>query len=69
VTVTPLPSLKRNTWYYGVRCACQRVLALCEDVFEGRGDETQMRSPVELAVKCDCGTVTAALMLTKFKTP
>ncbi len=41
MTVIPIPpgDLKPHSWYYGVRCACARLLALAEDCFVGRGTD------------------------------
>ena len=41
MTAVPIPphELKRNTWYYGVKCACARLLAIAEDCFQGSGHE------------------------------
>jgi len=64
----PERELKPNTWYYGVRCACERLLALVEDCFAGRGDDHHVPA-VPLAVHCECGAVTCAKLLQKFKTP
>ncbi|MBV8144008.1 MAG: hypothetical protein JO184_03290 [Gammaproteobacteria bacterium] len=64
----PSHELKPNTWYYGVRCACGRLVALGEDSFAGRGDDHHI-SAVTLAVQCECGTVTSTKVLQKFKTP
>jgi hypothetical protein len=60
---------KCNTWYYGVRCTCERFLALCEDCFAGKGNEDVLKTPTPLAVECECGAVTSARVLEKFKTP
>jgi hypothetical protein len=69
MTTVPIPArdLKRNAWYYGVRCSCARFLALCEDLFMGRGSETHCLSSVPLVVECVCGTVTQAQRLRRFK--
>jgi hypothetical protein len=69
MTAVPIPThqLKRNTWYYGVRCSCARLIALCEDLFEGKSDEAQLRFPVSLSVECECGAVTHVQRLQKFK--
>jgi hypothetical protein len=64
----PSRELKANTWYYGVRCACQRLVAIGEDSFAGRGDDHHV-SAVPLTVQCECGAVTRAEVLQKFKTP
>ena len=69
VTVAPLQDLKAKTWYYGVRCACERLLAVCEDCFAGKGDEAVLHVPLALAVECECGAVTEAPILHKFRTP
>lgn len=68
--VLPIPhhELKRDTWYYGVRCACAYLLALAEDCLSGNG-ENHYRSDVPLDVRCECGEVTRTLLLHKFKTP
>lgn len=65
--VIPSDELKRNTWYYGVRCTCARLLALVEDCFAGKGDDQHV-SAVPLAVHCECGAVMHARILHKFKT-
>jgi hypothetical protein len=31
LSLAPIHDLKPKTWYYGLRCACERLLALCED--------------------------------------
>jgi hypothetical protein len=64
----PSHELKRETWYYGVRCSCDRVLALVEDSFAGYGDDKHL-SAIPLLVRCECGTITNAHVLHKFKTP
>jgi hypothetical protein len=64
----PSDELKRETWYYGVRCSSDRVLALVEDSFAGRGDDKHL-SAIPLLVRCECGTITNAHVLHKFKTP
>jgi len=69
MTAAPLENLKGNTWYYGLRCACQRVLAVCEDRFQGKGREAVLHVPIEFAVECECGKVTRTPVLRKFKTP
>ena len=63
----PTQELKANTWYYGVRCTCRRLLALVEDSFAGRGDDHHF-SAVPLTVQCECGAITSAQVLHKFKT-
>jgi hypothetical protein len=67
----PIPphELKSNTWYYGVRCACTRLHALCEDLFGGKTDEQHLDCSNPLEVACECGVVTRAMRLHKFKTP
>ena len=64
----PIPpdKLKRDTWYYGVHCACTRLHALCEDLFCGKTDEQHFDCAVEVA--CECGAVVRAKRLHKFKT-
>jgi hypothetical protein len=71
MTLVPIPTheLKHNIWYYGVRCTCARHLALCEDLFEGRDDDKHLDFPVPVEVECECGVVTRAQRLQKFKTP
>ena len=69
LSVSPLRSVKRKTWYYGMRCACARLLALCEDCFAGKGDEQVLHLPKPLTVTCECGAVTEAHVLQKFKSP
>jgi hypothetical protein len=66
--VIPSHELKPNTWYYGIRCGCARLLALAEDAFAGRGDDHHP-SDVALLVQCECGAVTSTKVLSKFKTP
>jgi len=70
MTAVPIPlhELKGGTWYYGVRCACTRLLALVEDCFGGRGDD-EHRSSEPFEIWCDCGRVTKTQNLQKFKTP
>jgi hypothetical protein len=69
MTVPPLEDPKRNTWYYGVRCACERLLAVCEDRFQGKTDDAVLPVPISLTVQCPCGVATDAQVLQKFKTP
>jgi hypothetical protein len=70
MTAVPIPAheLKSNTWYYGVRCACARLLALAEDTFAGKGDDTHSFA-VPLEVQCECGSITRTQRFQKFKTP
>ena len=35
----PSHELKRETWYYGVRCSCDRVLALVAQVRQGNSED------------------------------
>ncbi len=70
MTAIPIPphELKSATWYYGVRCACARLLALAEDCLHGRGhDEHRSAEPYD--IQCECGAVTRTHVLQKFKTP
>ncbi len=69
LSIPVIRDLKRATWYYGVRCACKRLLALCEDCFSGKGNEDRLPMPGMVAVKCECGSVTNTQLLQKFKTP
>jgi len=71
MTMYPIPAheIKRNTWYYGVQCACERLLALCEDCFAGKGDERVLHVAEPFTITCECGAVTEAQVLQKFKTP
>ena len=71
MTAFPIPphELKSSTWYYGVRCVCTRMHALCEDLFPGKGDEQDLQCAVPVEVPCECGAVTHADRLDKFKTP
>ena len=71
VSVSPIPEreLKSNTWYYGFRCACSRMQALCEDLFAGKTSDAQMHCSPPIAVACECGTVTHADRLNKFLVP
>jgi hypothetical protein len=64
----PSDELRPNTWYYGIRCRCARLLALAEDAFAGSGDDHHA-SVVPLVVQCECGAVTSSKLLSKFKTP
>lgn len=68
MNIAPLRDLKHNTWYYGIRCACQRLLAVCEDALGGNSDETVFRVPIKVSVECECGKVTEVPVLRKFKT-
>lgn len=61
--------LKANTWYFGVRCACARLHALCEDLFAGKGDEQHLNCSDPVEVACQCGAVTRVDRLHKFKNP
>jgi hypothetical protein len=71
MTVVPIPvqNVKSDTWYYGVRCACMRTLALCEDLFSGKTQESAMHCSPAIVIACECGKVTRADRLYKFKTP
>ena len=69
MTVAPIRHPKPNTWYYGVRCACTRVLAVCEDLFAGKGVEDSLPAPAGFRVECECGTVHYVARFQKFKTP
>jgi hypothetical protein len=70
VTVAPIRHPKPNTWYYGVRCACTAVLAVCEDLFAGRGDEDFLQVPAGVVhVECECGAVSHVVRFERFKTP
>ena len=69
MTVAPIHHPKPNTWYYGTRCACTRELAVCEDLFAGKGNEVFLQVPPGLAVECECGTVSHVVRLQKYKTP
>jgi hypothetical protein len=64
----PSEELKPKTWYYGIRCVCARVLALAEDTFAGRGEDQHV-SAVPMSVQCECGALTHAKVLHKFRTP
>jgi len=57
---------KPATWYYGVKCACRRLLLVCEDCFGGKGREERLEMPRTIEVKCDCGAVTNTQVLQKF---
>jgi hypothetical protein len=50
-----------------VRCACDRLHALCEDLFAGKTDEQHFHFAVSLAVECECGRVIRTHLLQKFK--
>jgi hypothetical protein len=67
-TVTAVRHPKRLTWYYGTRCECARQLAICEDLFAGKGEEV-LEMPETIAVECDCGLVSHILRFEKFRTP
>jgi hypothetical protein len=71
VTVIPIPAheIKRSTWYYGVQCACQSLLAICEDCFAGKGDERVLQLSAPFTITCECGAVIATDVFQKFKTP
>lgn len=66
-TVVPVRQPKPRTWYYGARCACSRLLAICEDLFAGKGDDV-LQMPETIAVECDCGSVSHVLRFQKFRT-
>jgi hypothetical protein len=70
MTAVPIPpaELKPNIWYYGVRCVCARLPALVEDCFAGNGQAHHL-STVPVKIQCECGAVTHAQLLHKFKTP
>jgi hypothetical protein len=70
MTMIPIPAdeVKRNTWYYGVQCACERFLALGEDCFAGKSDERVLHVSEAFKILCECGAVTAAQVLHKCKT-
>jgi hypothetical protein len=70
MVVRPLPTneVKRNTWYFGLRCICARFLPLTEDLFCGNGTEEAFRLSVPLLVRCECGTVTETRVLEKVRT-
>ena len=69
MTLVPIPAqeVKRNTWYYGARCACMRMLVLCEDLFSGKTCESEMYCSPAVAIACECGKVTRTDRLFKFK--
>jgi hypothetical protein len=69
VVAIPIPpeELKRDTWYYGVRCACSRMHALCEDLFSGKTDERYLDFSQAVEVACECGAVARERRLHKFK--
>jgi len=69
--VNPIPAheIKCSTWYYGVQCACQRLLAMCEDCFAGKGDEHDLHLSAPFTITCECGAVTETNVFQKFKTP
>jgi hypothetical protein len=69
LTVVPIERPKPGTWYYGMRCACTRLLALCEDLFSGNGADDLFQSPGTLAVRCECGRVSPVRRLQKFQQP
>jgi hypothetical protein len=61
--------LKPKTWYYGVRCGCERLLAVCEDCFAGRFNGKPLQLPAPVTVRCECGAITSTQILENFKTP
>lgn len=67
----PIPphELKANTWYFGVRCVCDRLHALCEDLFAGKSDEQHLDYADPVKIACECGVVTHANRLHRFSTP
>ena len=69
VTISAIRYPKPNTWYYGVRCGCMRLLAVCEDLFAGKGDDEFLQVPAGFGVECACGRVSRVAHLSKFKTP
>jgi len=71
MVLIPIPAheLKSDTWYFGVRCACARLHALCEDLFKGKTDEQYLSYSDPVEVACPCGAVTRADRLQKFKLP
>lgn len=69
VMVTPIAQPKPGTWYYGVRCACRRLVCLCEDLFAGRGDEELLQLTTLIAVRCECGRARQVRRLQRFRTP
>ena len=69
LTVSPIEDVKAGAWYYGIQCACARLLAVCEDHFGGKGTELTLPIHFNLAVRCGCGEVTSASVLKKFQLP
>jgi hypothetical protein len=70
MTALPIPprEVKTDTWYYGVRCACARLLPLAEDAFAGNGDDPHsLAEPIE--VQCPCRAIIRTQLLHKFKIP
>jgi hypothetical protein len=45
------------------------VLAVCEDLFAGKGVEDSLQAPAGFRVECECGTVNHVARFQKFKTP
>ena len=70
MTAVPIPphELKCRTWYYGARCQCMRLLALCEDLAGGKTEDEHLPLASLLAVPCECGRVVQAERLEKFRT-
>lgn len=70
MTAIPIPphELKRGTWYYGVRCACARLHALCEDLFAGKTSDPYLDCLEPLDIACPCGAVMHVERLHRFKT-
>lgn len=60
--VIPIPphALRSNTLYYGIRCACSRLHALCEDLFGGKTTEQHLDCSFPIEVGCECGAVMRA---------
>lgn len=71
MVAVPIPAheLKSGTWYFGLRCACDRLHALCEDLFAGKGSELHLDYHEPIEVACECGAVARGNRLHKFKTP
>lgn len=71
MTAFPIPphQVKSGTWYYGLRCTCSRLHAICEDLFRGKTDEQHLECADSLEFSCECGTVLQANRLEKFRTP
>jgi hypothetical protein len=59
-----------DLWYFGLRCACGKWIAVAEDwvnLFCSEARELELQYPI--TVECECGTLISTQRLTRFKTP